>query len=53
MTLLPITPPTLGDGYALDGHDINRVIYVPTGTLSAYQNATNWNEYSEDIEEVI
>ena len=53
MTLLPTTPPTLGDGDALDGHDINRVIYVPTGTLSAYQNATNWNEYSADIEEVI
>lgn len=40
----PTTPPTIMADEFEDS--LNLWIYVPTGCLSAYQNATNWNHYN-------
>lgn len=42
MTMRPITPPTLGDN-ALYDFSTTAKIYVPAGSLSAYQSATGWS----------
>lgn len=42
-------PPTIG-GDALDGIDKTIPVYIPNGTLSAYQNADGWNEFTNFIE---
>ena len=50
--MLPTTPPTAGTNiFRLTGSLVT--IYVPTGTLSAYQNATNWSQYAAYMEEAI
>jgi hypothetical protein len=38
---LPVIPPVLTTASAFRGNSI--VFYIPTGSLSAYQNATNWS----------
>lgn len=43
MTILAETPPTLG-GNAISSE--TTTIYIPAGTLSAYQTATNWSNYA-------
>jgi hypothetical protein len=41
---LPATPPTLDKTSALRNLNSACVFYVPTGSLAAYQSATNWSE---------
>lgn len=48
--ILPTTPPTLGTT-AFDGIQSDCIIYVPQGTLSAYQSATNWSAYASYMQE--
>lgn len=46
----PTTPPTLGsDVFSFISTDA--VFYVPSGSLSAYQNATNWSSYANKMVE--
>lgn len=49
MYIKAVSPPTLTSG--LTFLSANAVIYVPTGSLSAYQSATNWSSYSSQIVE--
>ena len=44
------TPPTLGNGSVFDNTN-NATIYVPQGTLSAYQSASYWSEYASRMQE--
>ena len=43
------TPPTL-DNLAVFDNTNNFPIYVPCGSVSAYQNATNWSDYASRIQ---
>ena len=45
------TPPTLADKSAFNGIPSDCIIYVPQGSLSAYQTATNWSQYSSHMQE--
>lgn len=47
----PITPPTLSDTNAFDGIPDDCIIYVPQGSLEAYQTATNWATYASHMQE--
>ena len=47
---LPTTPPTLGTT-AFSNIQSDCVIYVPVGSLEAYQTATNWSTYASYIQE--
>lgn len=49
--LKPTTPPTLANTNAFPSLPSNRVIYVPTGSLSAYQTATNWSNFASIMQE--
>lgn len=40
---LPATPPTLSNGNAFNVFNVDCVFYIPTGSLAAYQAATNWS----------
>ena len=40
---LPATPPTLSDSNAFSNIHSQCVFYIPTGSLAAYQSATNWS----------
>lgn len=44
MTILAITPPTLGNKSAIS--TATTTIYIPAGTLEAYQSATNWSNFA-------
>lgn len=48
---LPTTPPTLGDANVFKYIPSDCVIYVPQGSLTAYQTATNWSTYASYIQE--
>ena len=50
MTVLAITPPTLSNISAIS--TATTKIYIPSGTLSNYQNATNWSNFSDLFEEI-
>lgn len=50
--LKPTAPPTLASN-ALQGTASDLVIYVPQGTLAAYQGATNWSTYASKMVEEI
>lgn len=41
----PITPPQLDRG-VFDANDFTQIIYVPTESVSAYQSASGWSDYS-------
>ena len=45
------TPPTLSNTNAFDGIPDDCVIYVPQGSLEAYQTATNWATYVSHMQE--
>ena len=45
------TPPTLGDANMLNKSASYLKIYVPTGSLEAYQTATNWSTAADKMEE--
>lgn len=49
--LKPTTPPTLVNTNAFQNIPANCVIYVPAGSLSAYQTATNWSTYASKMQE--
>ena len=45
------TPPTLGTNAFNSSHS-DLVIYVPAGSVSAYQSATNWSTYADRIQAI-
>lgn len=47
--MLPKTPPTLGSANSSMPSDC--IIYVPQGSLSAYQTATNWSSFASYMQE--
>lgn len=52
--LKPTTPPTLSNSNAFSTNNANsyaRVMYVPRGSLSAYQSASNWSAYASYMQE--
>ena len=44
-------PPTLSGSNAFNSMPDDCVIYVPKGSLSAYQSATNWATYADQMQE--
>lgn len=44
-------PPILEASNAISGLPNDAIIYVPTGTLEAYQTATNWSTYADQMQE--
>lgn len=48
---LPTTPPTVGNGNFLNSTSSTLVIYVPRGSLTAYQTATNWSTHASKMVE--
>lgn len=48
--VLPTTPPTIGTN-VFGGAPSGFIIYVPQGTLSTYQSATNWSTYARYMQE--
>lgn len=53
ITVRATTPPTLADQlyYGTDG--ISPTIYVPASSVSAYQSATNWSQYANQIQAIV
>ena len=49
--LKPTTPPTLSNIDAFNGIQDDCIIYVPQGSLEAYQTATNWATYASHMQE--
>ena len=49
--LKPTTPPTLSNTNAFNGIPDDFIIYVPQGSLEAYQTATNWATYASRMQE--
>lgn len=47
----PTTPPTLVNATSFQNIPSDCIIYVPQGSLSAYQQATNWSQYSSHMQE--
>ena len=45
------TPPTLSSTNTFDGIPDDCIIYVPQGSLEAYQTATNWATYASHMQE--
>ena len=50
MTILAMTPPTLSSTNAISSATTK--IYIPAGTLSAYQSATNWSSFASKFVEL-
>ena len=50
MRVEAITPPTLSNTDAIS--TATTKIYIPAGTLSAYQSATNWSNFADLFEEL-
>ena len=48
---LSTTPPTLVKTTAFTNMPEDCIIYVPAGSLSAYQSATNWSTYASKMQE--
>ena len=49
--LKPTIPPTLSNETAFNGISDDCIIYVPQGSLEAYQTATNWATYASHMQE--
>ena len=49
--LKPTTPPTLSNTNAFNDISDDYIIYVPQGSLEAYQTATNWATYASHMQE--
>ena len=49
--LLPATPPTLSNTNVFNNIPDGCIIYVPAGSLEAYQTATNWSAYADQMQE--
>ena len=52
VVILASTPPTLIDVNAFTGTSSSLKIYVPNGSASSYQSATNWSSMSSKIYEL-
>lgn len=50
LIMKPTTPPTLGANALADTTKLDK-IYVPSGTLLAYQDADGWKDYKGKMEE--
>ena len=50
MTIQSTTPPTLSNTDAIS--TATTTIYIPYGTLSAYQSATNWSSFASKFVEL-
>lgn len=50
MTILAIVPPTLLTTLAISSN--TTTIYIPAGTLNAYQTATNWSSFASKFVEL-
>ena len=48
---LPAIPPSLSSTNAFTGIPSDCIIYVPVGSLEAYQTATNWSTYADQMQE--
>ena len=46
MTVMAETPPTLGSNSVFSGVNKNIPLYVPCGSLAAYQSAAYWNQFT-------
>ena len=49
--LKPTIPPTLSNKNAFSGIPDDCIVYVPQGSLNAYQTATNWATYASHMQE--
>ena len=49
--LKPTTPPALSNTDAFSSISDDCIIYVPQGSLEAYQTATNWTTYASHMQE--
>ena len=49
--ILPTTPPSLTSSTAFSNIPSDCIVYVPAGSLEAYQTATNWSEYADQMQE--
>lgn len=49
--LLPTTPPSLSNTNVFGNIPFDCIIYVPVGSLEAYQTATNWSTYADQMRE--
>ena len=49
--LRPVDPPSLSATNAFSGIPADCIIYVPAGSLEAYQTATNWSAYADQMQE--
>ena len=49
--LKPISPPTLSNADAFSSISSDCIIFVPKGSLDAYQSATNWSKYADKMQE--
>ena len=47
----PVSPPKMENANALGGLSDDCIIYVPAGSLEAYQTATNWSAYADQMQE--
>lgn len=47
----PVSPPKMENANALGGLLDDCIIYVPAGSLEAYQTATNWSAYADQMQE--
>lgn len=45
------TPPTITNRYVFSNIPSDCVIYVPQGSLTAYQTATSWSTYASQMQE--
>ena len=46
-----VAPPSLSNENAFSGNRPDCIIYVPVGSLEAYQSATNWSNYASYMRE--
>ena len=49
--ILPTTPPALTNSTVFNDIPSDGIIYVPAGSLEAYQTATNWSTYADQMQE--
>lgn len=49
--MLPTVPPNLSNSNTFNGISPTCIIYVPVGSLEAYQTATNWSTYADQMRE--
>lgn len=50
--ILRNTPPSITNANVLSGIPADCTIYVPKGSLSAYQSATNWSNFADQMVEM-